>query len=268
MEEKIKRYYSIIDLIDDSSDRMGDERLLLLFNYLDHQNVKVFQGCSEKEELEKYGIFIINNSYIAYTFIYPVDINGELDRFSAIERKIIEFAHKKCNLRVEEIKARLDYENIRTRLYSKCIYLTEDVLIPDNYTDYEAYIVTYLNNLTPANNTLIITDPYLFPKNSDSNYERMIQNILEASHSRKIITYIPKAKLNIELFSSVCRYLNTIGIELEHRDREDIHDRFWICVENVKGFIMGTSLNGIGKKICRVDNLIEEEVEIVVAEVS
>lgn len=263
----MKRYYSITDLIDDPNDRMGDHRLSLLIEYLEKENIKVLQGASEKEELEEYGIYIINPSYIAYTFIYPFDITQDTDSFLAIEQKIIEFAYNNAHLKVEEIKARLDYENILDRLYSKRLYLTEDVLIPSNCTNYEAYIITYLNNLFPTDNTLIITDPYLFPQKSDSTYESMICNILAASRSKKIIAYIPQAKLNTALFNSVVSYLSTINIELVQRNREDIHDRFWVCVENAKGFVMGTSLNGLGRKISRVDNLYREEVEIVLAEV-
>lgn len=117
-------------------------------------------------------------------------------------------------------------------------------------------------------NTLIITDPYLFPRNFDSSYENMIKNILAFSKSSKIIVYIPQNKLNQELFNNVANHLLTFDINLCHRDRNDFHDRFWICVESKKGFIMGTSLNGVSRKIFRLDNLYECEVEIVLKELS
>ena len=42
---------------------------------------------------------------------------------------------------------------------------------------------------------------------------------------------------------------------------KDIHDRFWIYGEN--GFVLGTSLNGIAKKITRIDLLDSNEVKII-----
>jgi hypothetical protein len=41
---------------------------------------------------------------------------------------------------------------------------------------------------------------------------------------------------------------------------DQFHDRFWIDAENKNGIVMGTSLNGIGKKIALVDQLSSSDV--------
>lgn len=38
------------------------------------------------------------------------------------------------------------------------------------------------------------------------------------------------------------------------------HDRFWLNPKNNRGFVVGTSLNGIGKKICLVGKIEEKDV--------
>lgn len=268
MADRITRYYSITDLIDDPNDRMGDYRLDVLFKFLSQNGIEIYQGDSEKEKLAKNGIHIINNSYIAYTFIYPSNITQDSDEFLILEKEIIDFAQKNTNLIVEEIKARLDYEFITEKLYHNLLYLTEDVLVPNNATDFEAYIITYVSNIYTSNNTLVITDPYLFPKNSDLDYEKEIKNILLNSHAKEIIAYVPINKLNTSLFNSVVTYLSANNIKLRHIDKDNFHDRFWICKENRKGFVMGTSLNGIGRKISWVDLLYEYEVDVVLSELS
>lgn len=268
MTDRVTRYYSITDLIDDPNDRMGDYRLDILFRFLSQKNIEVYQGGSEKEELANNGIYIINNSYVAYTFIYPSKILQDSTEFLLLEKEIIDFAKNNASLIVEEIKAWLDYEYIIEKLYGGLLYITEDVLVPSNTTDFEAYIIAYVGKICMSDSTLIITDPYLFPKSSDSDYENEIKNILLNSHAKKIIAYIPQKKLNSSLFNNVVTYLRANKIELQYKDKDNFHDRFWICKENRKGFVMGTSLNGIGRKISRIDLLAEDEVNIVLSELS
>ena len=43
-------------------------------------------------------------------------------------------------------------------------------------------------------------------------------------------------------------------------ETEEFHDRFWIDPDAHKGFVMGTSLNGVTKKIALIDHLGREDV--------
>ncbi|MGU8699087.1 hypothetical protein ACV3RM_07940 [Clostridium perfringens] len=266
MQERIKRYYSIDDLSNDPNDRMGDGRLFELTEFIIEKGVKVHQGGSEKEKLSENGIHIINNSHVAYTFVYPNEITDDLDILK-IEQEIIDFAGSKKNLKVEEIKARLDYDYILKELYKDRLYLTEEILVGDLTIDREKKIMEYVSEMNLKDKTLIITDPYLFPKSRDENYDQLIKNILLRSEATEILVNIPDSKIDKKLFNSVKSYLKNNNIDLILNDKKDFHDRFWVCADNKKGFVMGTSLNGIGSKICRIDNLYEEEVKMILNEV-
>lgn len=62
------------------------------------------------------------------------------------------------------------------------------------------------------------------------------------------------------MFQRIETQLENHGIILEFDQRlEECHDRFWYCPETQKSIVFGTSLNGIGKKICRIDELTELE---------
>jgi hypothetical protein len=42
-------------------------------------------------------------------------------------------------------------------------------------------------------------------------------------------------------------------IQIKDSISDEFHDRYWINIDNAKGVIVGTSLNGIGKKISMID---------------
>ncbi|MEO8778611.1 MAG: hypothetical protein ABI389_08055 [Rhodanobacter sp.] len=44
------------------------------------------------------------------------------------------------------------------------------------------------------------------------------------------------------------------GIQINDVVTEDFHNRYWIDGESTKGVVVGTSLNGIGKKIAMIDH--------------
>ncbi|EJT6663994.1 hypothetical protein C4D51_09360 [Clostridium perfringens] len=266
MQERIKRYYSIDDLLNDPDDKMEDRRLLELVGFISHKGVKVYlNGYSAKDELSKKGIHIINNSHVAHTFIYPNEITDDLD-ISKIEQEIIGFARDEKNLKVEEIKARLDYDYILEKLFKNQSILNEEILVKDSTIDCEKKIMEYVSEMNLKDKKLIITDPYIFPKNKDKNYEQLIKNILLRSKAKEIVVNIPNSKIDKDLFDSIKSYLDDNNINLILKNKENFHDRFWVCSDNKKGFVMGTSLNGIGRKICRIDNLNEEEVNVVLDE--
>ena len=86
-----------------------------------------------------------------------------------------------------------------------------------------------------------------------------------------VISVIEKAEIcKLKLYTDLTHHnqkttiegkLTNAGIHYVLNDTKDIHDRFWIYGEN--GFVLGTSLNGIAKKITRIDLLDSNEVEII-----
>lgn len=123
---------------------------------------------------------------------------------------------------------------------------------------------TELRKLNAENGTILVTDPYLFPsmrdQNAEQTYKAELANLLVSLHAKKVI-FCSKEIKNIVMFRSIEAELQNNGIILEFDQRlEECHDRFWYCPETEKSIIFGTSLNGIGRKICRIDELSESEV--------
>ncbi|MBQ3002588.1 MAG: hypothetical protein IJD82_02535 [Clostridia bacterium] len=122
----------------------------------------------------------------------------------------------------------------------------------------------FLADLQAGGHTVYVTDPYLFPRFSDPSqepqYETDVKAVLEGIGASKIVFCAPEKK-NATLYSNVESYLDSKGIALVFDQRlTDCHDRFWYCPETEKCVSFGTSLNGIGKKICRIDMLAQDEV--------
>ena len=110
-----------------------------------------------------------------------------------------------------------------------------------------------------------MTDPYLFPyirnPSEEQTYKTELVNLLVSLHAKKVI-FCSKEKKNTVMFQSIETELQNKGIILGFDQRlEECHDRFWYCPETQKGVMFGTSLNGIGKKICRIDELSDLEVK-------
>ena len=122
-----------------------------------------------------------------------------------------------------------------------------------------------LSKLKAENNTILVTDPYLFPyirnPSEEQTYKTELVNLLVSLHAKKVI-FCSKEKKNTVMFQSIETELQNKGIILGFDQRlEECHDRFWYCPETQKGVMFGTSLNGIGKKICRIDELSDLEVK-------
>ena len=118
---------------------------------------------------------------------------------------------------------------------------------------------TQLSKLDAAGNTVLVTDPYLFPDSPDGAYQADLVCILKSLNAAKII-YCAKTKRNDVFYQQVQAVLQSTGTTLDFSNQlDDCHDRFWYCPETEKCVVFGTSLNGIGRKICRIDMLTTEE---------
>ena len=120
---------------------------------------------------------------------------------------------------------------------------------------------TQLSKLDAEKNTVLVTDPYLFPDNPNGTCQSDLITLLMNLKAAKII-YCAKSKRNVNFFQQVCSTLQASGTALEFNNQlEDCHDRFWYCPETEKCVVFGTSLNGIGRKICRIDMLTDVETQ-------
>lgn len=117
-----------------------------------------------------------------------------------------------------------------------------------------------LAKLNAENKTLLVTDPYLFPPKPYQAYKGELLTILRSTKAKTIV-FCAKSKINNTLFQEVYNDLQKQGVQLTFDTRlEECHDRFWYCPETEKCVIFGTSMNGIGRKICRIDMLRDDEV--------
>lgn len=139
------------------------------------------------------------------------------------------------------------------------VFYVENTFICGSSATISTEASAQLSLLNSIGNTVIITDPYLFPTSFESTYVSDLIRLLSDLKASKIIYCASKIQNN-SLYKQVENALNTVGTVLEFSDKlKDFHDRFWYCPETNKSVVFGTSLNGIGRKICRIDMLTAEE---------
>lgn len=112
-------------------------------------------------------------------------------------------------------------------------------------------------------NNLLIIDPYFFDNKPETiellvNIFKMsglnIKNLYIVSKSNNIIKF--QEELNIEFPE----------INLVTYKSDLFHDRFWIGLDTKKGIVMGTSLNGLAKRICLIENICNNDVNDILKE--
>ena len=119
---------------------------------------------------------------------------------------------------------------------------------------------TQLAKLNADGKTVLVTDPYLFQNDPHGGtYQSDLITLLSGLNASKIL-YCAHQKSSAAFFQQVQTALQSKGTVLDFDNRlVGCHDRFWYCPETEKCVVFGTSLNGIGKKICRIDMLTEDE---------
>lgn len=132
------------------------------------------------------------------------------------------------------------------------------------------YLVHFLKAIE-VDKDLIIVDPYFFNA-ADEEYWKFIELIfepfIEKLKTLRIVT-LP-GKVNNQTKTQIIDRLKKKNpeVSIEHTTSQSFHDRFWINGINKKGFLTGTSLNGLGKKYALVDYLEPIDVEEIVLALS
>ncbi len=253
MEDGIKRYYTFEYLSEDSSDNMA-ESISELEAFLQKKEVYLYSGLSNyREELARIGVILINNGFTVTTIVYKTNLEDEASR---IEASIKDYA-KSLNILIKDVRATLDYGIICEKLDGKLLYLTEEVVMPGDITDMEAFLYPYIDKLQSNGHTLVLTDPYLYGS-AESDYLDLVKKLFIRSGASEIKSFMP-SKRNNATYQTIDRSLGNVTFTF--CPYTDCHDRFWICPETKKGFVMGTSLNGLGARIGRIDMLREDEIK-------
>jgi hypothetical protein len=126
----------------------------------------------------------------------------------------------------------------------------------DEITDIALQFVGKLNGVRD----LFIIDPYFYSDSPDcvALFEKMMSAL---SGQLKSVTFFTNGR-RASKSSSMHSALKAVAPKVSIKDvvTEEFHDRFWIDAENMTGIVMGTSLNGIGKKLALIDHLSQPDV--------
>lgn len=146
--------------------------------------------------------------------------------------------------------------------------LLEKVVPPGRDSNYVADIIMEFLKVIDVDDELVIVDPYFFASTSSSNYPALVQSILSpfATQLRaiRVVTLPDKVDPILkQTIEAVVKRLNA-AIEMTHSTSRDYHDRFWISSARSKGILLGSSLNGLGRRYAIVDRLSATDVKDVV----
>jgi len=131
-------------------------------------------------------------------------------------------------------------------------------------------IKKFLARLAPAQSVTIV-DPYFFATRNVLTYPSIVADVLApaASVVSKITFVRDKTKDMAGLFGAVSAALKSLNNSLTMSDHTtgDFHDRFWL-VDGTRGLVLGTSLNGVGNRVCLIDYLSQTDVAAIVQELA
>lgn len=144
-------------------------------------------------------------------------------------------------------------------------YLTEE-LLTGKMSENEK-ISKYIKELKEAGSVkgnLTVIDPYFFASDN-KDYIENIKKILKECEASSVNFITDEKNYKISAYKSIKVPNCKCTIEFKN----DFHDRFWLCENNgeKKGFLSGTSLNGIGKKIFVIKKLDNEEIKELFTEI-
>lgn len=120
---------------------------------------------------------------------------------------------------------------------------------------------TYFNNIETKNNDLLIIDQYLFSK-GNRYYKQLLINIFKTTKFNKLNVITNEEYFNKSFYDEVIEGSGIKSNNVNLITSKNYHDRFWISSKK-KGFVMGTSLNGFGKKMTYIDLLKQEDVNYI-----
>ena len=129
----------------------------------------------------------------------------------------------------------------------------------------ESVILKFITQLNGAEK-ILITDPYFYSTDSKSDlFEKSIKAISSKVQEIILVTSSRHVKNKADIDSKI--KLLIPNIILNNITTDDIHDRFWIGIDKKKGVVIGTSFNGIGKKLALVDRISESDVNDIVKDI-
>ena len=135
-------------------------------------------------------------------------------------------------------------------------HITCDSILHPGITvnEVEIVILGFIRTLKGVKNLMII-DAFFY-SNEENVLNLFKKIILELSDSLQSITFftINARKCSTDAMHNIIKSINQ-NIITKDIITDKIHDRFWLDADNQKGIVMGTSLNGVTKKLTLIDYL-------------
>jgi hypothetical protein len=119
-----------------------------------------------------------------------------------------------------------------------------------------------------VDNRLVIVDPYFLAPAKDMSYTQVVENVLsEAANTLKELHLVTNKKVDANVYSDIQSRLLGLNSNLHiiNKTSDSFHDRFWINPDSGKGFLTGTSLNGLGKRYAVIDHLADADVQSILS---
>ncbi len=210
---------------------------------------------------------------LLFSFSYPAD------KKENAEKMIYEFLdglEKKLEVEIgqvnEDVLCLVKCQNLIKELgptaIMQMIPVQEELLPPgSNKPQLVTKIQSMLDKLKPFQE-LVIIDGYIFPQGNrrDPNYADTVVDVLKnVVNGLSKLIFITSRDYDVRLSQDIQNRLKqqNQNLVVEVKNTDVFHDRFWITDRN-KGMLVGTSLNGIGKKYFVIDYLEEQDVRDIV----
>lgn len=221
-------------------------------------------------ESEDDGQFRHDGDWNSFQFSPPLTHEDALLLLKRAEELGYKMLFRRADYSMEQVQARLVESG--PSYFLNMTMLQEDISPKELPPTAEKRMADRMQKLAPETE-LIITDPYLFTgsRKSDSEvYAASVGNMLAPALTAglHITAVVSRDGNNSKVRAAVEAELHTRmnDLTISVIESSDFHDRFWIA-DRRRGLVVGTSLNKIGTRIFFVDELSEDDVRDVLAEV-
>lgn len=178
------------------------------------------------------------------------NIFTEENLYSLTLKQLIKIISNNWVEKIEEIESEDYFRNYKA--------YGESVLNKNMTTEQRIDIIRYEFDKLEKNKTFYVTDPFIFT-NYNEETSRYLQVIFETVAPKKIFVYYrddSNKEQVLEMIKGICNLNNDDIICIQSND---IHDRFYIVENN--GLLIGTSINGINRKLFTICKLSDEDVK-------
>lgn len=134
-------------------------------------------------------------------------------------------------------------------------HMTCDAITHPGFTtdEIESIVLGIMSRLDGVKHLLII-DAFFYDDKPDCLLllEKIVRSMSSKLEKVTLITHGKRVSMRPGMHNVISTVV--LGIQINDVFTEDFHDRYWIDIESTKGVMMGTSLNGIGKKVAMIDH--------------